>query len=163
MNRQGFTLTEVLAVVIIVGVLAAIALPNYARTVERSRAAEAMTDVKAVNDAIYAFFSERNTCPSSFSQLAVALPVDDLHTNTINTRYFTLSIAAEDTTRIPGTDCYGAKATRRDGGPFDYYIWNPYERSAHDRRFALRCNGTNAKSIAVCESLGMYKVPEEAD
>ena len=36
MGRRGFTLTEVLVTVSIIGILAAIAIPNYSRAVERS-------------------------------------------------------------------------------------------------------------------------------
>ncbi|WP_428038694.1 type IV pilin protein, partial [Candidatus Avelusimicrobium faecicola] len=37
-NKKGFTLVEILTVVLIVGVLSAVALPQYRRAVERSRA-----------------------------------------------------------------------------------------------------------------------------
>ena len=56
MNKQGFTLTELLITVVIVGILVSIALPMYTRTIERSRATEAMAAIKAMNDSIYAFF-----------------------------------------------------------------------------------------------------------
>ena len=51
-NRQvrvrGFTLTELLFVVLIIAILAAIALPLYFRSVERARSAEALTNMAAI-------------------------------------------------------------------------------------------------------------------
>ncbi len=48
---KGFTLIELLVVVVIIGILASIALPQYELVVEKSRATEAMINVKAIQDA----------------------------------------------------------------------------------------------------------------
>ncbi len=166
MNKQGFTLTELLITVVIVGILVSIALPMYTRTIERSRATEAMSSIKAMNDSIYAFFIEREACPTRFSQLAIT--VEDVNEadntdNVIDTKFFRFDLAGSPVA-VPGTDCNGILATRIHGGNYQYQIWNPYTRGTTGNSLALQCAPTEGisgsdleKSRAICESLGLYR------
>lgn len=51
-KTEAFTLIELLVVVLIIGILAAIALPMYTKAVEKTRAAEAMVIGKAISDSM---------------------------------------------------------------------------------------------------------------
>ena len=49
-NRRGFTLMEVLAVVMIIGILTAVALPQYRRAIQKAHATEAVAMLRVIND-----------------------------------------------------------------------------------------------------------------
>ena len=49
-GTQGFTLLELLVVVLIIGILASIALPQYENSVEKSKASEALIILKSLRD-----------------------------------------------------------------------------------------------------------------
>ncbi len=51
MNKHGFTLIELLVVVMVMGILTAIAMPQYRRSLDRSKAAEAMQLLPALFEA----------------------------------------------------------------------------------------------------------------
>ena len=52
MNKKGFTLIELLVVVLIIGILSSVALPQYTKAVEKSRATEAKTTLKSIKNAL---------------------------------------------------------------------------------------------------------------
>jgi type IV pilus assembly protein PilE len=59
--RNGFTLIEVMIVVAIVGILAAIALPNYSYYVQRAKIIEATTGLSDVRQRTEQFFLDTRT------------------------------------------------------------------------------------------------------
>ena len=60
LTKRGFTLIELMIVVAIIGILAAIAIPNFIRFQARSKQSEAKTNLKALFTAQKSFFGEKD-------------------------------------------------------------------------------------------------------
>jgi prepilin-type N-terminal cleavage/methylation domain-containing protein len=79
-NRKGFTLIELMVVVIIVGILAAVAIPIYRANIRKAAASEGAALLGAVLTSQKVYYAEYSTYASSPSALSV---------DTIGNKYFT--------------------------------------------------------------------------
>ncbi|MEE8494617.1 MAG: prepilin-type N-terminal cleavage/methylation domain-containing protein, partial [Nitrospirales bacterium] len=71
-NEKGFTLIELMIVVAIIGILAAIAIPNFLKYQAKSRQAEAKTNLGGVFVAETSYFGEQARY-GSFAEVGFAL------------------------------------------------------------------------------------------
>ncbi len=73
-NKQAFTLIELLVVVLIIGILAAVALPQYQKAVEKARGVEAISLLKTSYQSYVAYYLANGTVPTDWAQLDVTIP-----------------------------------------------------------------------------------------
>ena len=64
-NERGFTFVEVLAVILILGVLVAVALPNYFGAENDARRSVDMSNVRSINSALALYRYRNTTCPTA--------------------------------------------------------------------------------------------------
>jgi len=73
MNKQkGFTLIELLIVVAIIGIIAAIAIPNLLNAIDRGKQKRTMADMRSIGTSIESYAVDNNFYPKGMSNAAAA-------------------------------------------------------------------------------------------
>ena len=98
MKRQGFTLIELLVVVLIMGILASVAMPQYFKSVEKSRGAEATSVLSSIASSQERAYMQKGSYVTK---------VDELDVGISNLSYFTLSGNPGTTTTLKRTVAAG--------------------------------------------------------
>ncbi len=83
-KQQGFTLIELMIVVAIIGILAAIALPAYQDYTTRARVSEGITLASGAKTAVTEYYASENVMPTSNESAGLATDVKDISGDSVH-------------------------------------------------------------------------------
>lgn len=134
--RKGFTLLELLTVVIIVAILSSLAVPQFFRVAERARSAEATAAMGAIRSAQMRYYAEHAIFTDD---------VDELDVDVGDFKYFDDPLAVAGAAN--NADATIAQVTRNNtsytgGAPYTVQI---------DQEGDIWCTGNNT----VCAKIGL--------
>ena len=126
MGKKGFTLTEILVVVIIIAVLAALAIPRYIKSVETGRAKEARVNLNLILTAQKLYSLDHSGLYLTDGDWAAGVPWGASVCSGCGRRHYYIdNISAlvgyyDYNITTNTTDTFTARATRKTPAPGDY-------------------------------------------
>lgn len=90
MNRKsGFSLVELMIVIVIIGVLAAVAVPIYSSNVMRAKMSEADASLGSIRTQLRVFYGENGEYPTEATAVdVVGATWNDINTGELDGKYF---------------------------------------------------------------------------
>ena len=119
-HARGFTLIEMLVVMMVIAMLLTIAVPRYLRSLERSKEAVLKQDLSAMRESIDHFYGDTGKFPETLEALVEkrylrSIPVDPI----VKSAEKWVVILAEDTEDNGVKDVHSsAEGAGRDGVPY---------------------------------------------
>ncbi|MCX5693212.1 MAG: prepilin-type N-terminal cleavage/methylation domain-containing protein [Candidatus Omnitrophica bacterium] len=117
--KAGFTLTEILVVVIIIGILATLALPMLVKTLEKAKVGEAISNLNLIRTGQKIYFLEYGQFSPTIDDLNIESP------NLALSRYFYYDLDGT----VPVGANFKAQATR--GGSGALIAPSPYQNDQY--------------------------------
>ena len=133
-SNRGFTLTETIIAVAIVGILSSIAAPNYLNQVDRTRQKEAAAIVSQIQTTIAAYADEFGALPTSWADLSEINTISTANGPANTNDFLEILLAGgyyKATTSNTGNQ-FSIEATRTDKPNLDVYACINLNNGASD-------------------------------
>lgn len=145
MNKKGFTLMELMVVVIIIATFAALVYPSFVSSIERARASEAVHMIGAIQAAQQKHFVNYEVYGADFRDINDFRPaISDFNPaqNSFSTEYFTYQMNSEDNSVVATRIGVNGAESNKGYDLIGFY----------GERF-IRCRVTSDDGEKVCASL----------
>ena len=81
-NAKGFTLIELLIVVAIIGIIAAIAIPNLLNAIDRGKQKRTMADLRSIGTAVESYAIDNNLYPVAANMTTLEGTIEPIYIRT---------------------------------------------------------------------------------
>ena len=137
-NCPGFTLAEALITIAIVGILSAIALPNYQGQLLRTRQNETAALITQLQNAIVSYTDENGIYPESWKDLNEVAAIMTPSGTAIQDNFNKITLASSSCKDDDSINCYTVEAINTINNPLFTLITKP-NNSSHANYNIVAC------------------------
>ena len=152
-NKQAFTLIELLVVVLIIGILAAVAVPQYTQAVEKSRFATYRTLADSIAQSTETYYLANGSWPTSLDELSVELPADMSTQNSISGGVCRKNNKIFCCMTIHSADGNGSIRCGDNNYHLVYSRWYADRHNNNAPSYAKACSAKEEKYKAICKAI----------
>lgn len=132
-GQQGFTLIELMIVVAIIGILAAVAIPAYQDYTIRAKVSEVLTVASAARTSVAEYYISTGSMPATTTAAGI-------NTDTGQSDYITAIAFATSSTGTQLTYTLGNLGGTADGSTFEYLV------TGNNNGVQVDCTGGNLEA-----------------